>query len=105
MFHSRSDRRRNPGKDSAGAFYGHALFVEQRADLPQYLHIPFGIKSLALGGADRLKLRKFSFPEAKHAGLKRQFSGGFTDAVHTPGLRFFSVHISVLGLRAEEMAL
>jgi hypothetical protein len=97
--------RGSSGKDTACPLDGHALLVEKGADLPQYLHIPFGIEPLALGRADRLEAREFPLPEAQHTGRKVQLSGGFTNAVHSPGLGLFPVHILVLGLRAEEMAL
>jgi hypothetical protein len=100
-----SRRHRGSGKNAACTFNGHALFMEQEAYLPQYLHIAFGIEPLPFWSAHGLKTGKFSFPEAEHAGLKIQFSGGFTYAVHPSGLRLLSVHIPVLGLRAEEMAL
>ena len=79
--------------------------MEQEAYLPQYLHVAFGVEPLPLRSTHRLKPGKFPFPETEYASLKIQFSGGFAYAVHPSGLRLLSVHIPVLGLRAEEMAL
>ena len=79
--------------------------MEKGTYLSQQLHIAFGIEPLPFRSTHWLEPGKLSFPETKDTGLKVQFSGGFTDTVHPSRLGLFSVHVPVLGLRAEEMAL
>ena len=64
----------------AGAGDGESFFVEQLLDAEDALDVAAPIHSLTGAAFDRLELREFRFPEAKHVGRETAQGGDLADA-------------------------